>query len=152
MIKYKYLPIMIFLSCIGCTTKTLKVEDYIFLQGKWNSAGTDSYEEWYYDGKTLNGVSSRVIKNELVKVDSMQICTLNNELVMNLHLKYTEKGKATYVLQKSENNDYFFYSKTDYPNQILYRKQSGTKNLIVKAGENVFDPKKSFEFLYIPSK
>ncbi len=133
----------------GCRTQGNRIDAFYFLNGKWNSSGTESYEYWNIQDHHLSGIALRMIENKLEKVDSMLIEERDGGFIMTLHIRYSRKQKAVYEFVSLKNGGYF-KNNSVFPNQISYQPQKNTRNIIVKAGEDIFKNKNSFEFLYVP--
>ena len=143
--------LLILSSFNACKDKKLHIGDYSFIVGNWNSAGTDSYENWISNGKGYSGVAMRIINNQLTKVDSMLLVEENGTVQMILHVAYSTKKKSVYTLVGNSVEVAYFLNDSTFPNQIAYRPKIGSNNLVVAAGANLQTKEKAFEFLYVPS-
>ena len=148
-----YLMLALISLMNSCKLHQPQLQDFSFLQGHWNSSGTDAYEYWTLKKDTLKGVSLRIIDNQLTKVDSMHIVQSDGKILMILHLAYSQKKKVIYTLVehgKGDKAEWFFQNTNAFPQQIRYQKQTGSENMLVSAGEDIFNHKQAFDFLYVP--
>ncbi len=115
-----------------------------FLEGTWKSENSEVYEHWnLLNNQTLKGFSYKIKNGEMIVSEYLDISGTDDNVIYTATVINQNHGKGIdFKLTKSDSIYVFENPDHDFPQRIVYRKQSETDMLVQISGGN----QNSFEY------